>query len=315
MRQDELIHNILERFKVKIAYENNKEIGCYCPFHDDEKVSFSINKYNGKWHCFTEEIGGRSIVSFVAKLRNCSFDEARKIIYGEQKFFRINLIEKKHIKEKKRNDVIIELPKEFKKIESIKDCPKYLLNRLEWKTIKFFKLGKCEEGYFKNRIIIPIILKKKIKGFVARDYSNSLEKPYIFPLNFKVKETLFNYDNLDFSKRFIKNKEVILVEGPFDAMSLWEKGFKNALCIFGISISNEQIKLLIDKNVRNIVFCFDNDSNKKENWGYKASLKFASKLKYYFDNIYIMKLPEGKDPDECSRLELKVSYKNKEIIK
>lgn len=53
-----------------------------CPFHDDRKNSFSVDLKTGKWHCFSEEIGG-NFLDFYAKLHGTDTTEAYKEILKE----------------------------------------------------------------------------------------------------------------------------------------------------------------------------------------------------------------------------------------
>lgn len=56
-----------------------------CPFHDDRKNSFSVDLKTGKWHCFSEEIGG-NFLDFYAKIHGTDTTEAYKEIlksYGK----------------------------------------------------------------------------------------------------------------------------------------------------------------------------------------------------------------------------------------
>lgn len=56
-----------------------------CPFHSDRNNSFSVDLKTGKWHCFTEEIGG-NFLDFYAKIHGTDTTEAYKEIlhqYGK----------------------------------------------------------------------------------------------------------------------------------------------------------------------------------------------------------------------------------------
>lgn len=46
-----------------------------CPFHNDKNNSFSVDLKTGKWHCFSEEIGG-NFLDFYAKTHDCDTKEA-----------------------------------------------------------------------------------------------------------------------------------------------------------------------------------------------------------------------------------------------
>ena len=62
--------------KAKITGDNL--IGL-CPFHDDRNNSFSVDLKTGKWHCFSEDIGG-NFTSFWARLHGVDTKEAYRQI-------------------------------------------------------------------------------------------------------------------------------------------------------------------------------------------------------------------------------------------
>jgi len=72
-----------ERIKQKITVRelieqfvdlNDKGIG-RCPFHDDEKPSFSVNEKENYWNCFAG-CGGGSVIDFWMKFNHMEFKEA-----------------------------------------------------------------------------------------------------------------------------------------------------------------------------------------------------------------------------------------------
>ena len=75
-------------------------------------------------------------------------------------------------------------------------------------------------------------------------------------------------------------------------------------------MSIKQKKLLSKLDADNVIICFDNDIDKKENYGINAAKKLSKELKYLFEKVYIMKLPNKKDPADCLKSELIYSYKN-----
>ncbi len=48
-----------------------------CPFHDDQRSSFSVNIEQNYWSCFAG-CGGGSIIDFWMKWRKCDFKTAVK---------------------------------------------------------------------------------------------------------------------------------------------------------------------------------------------------------------------------------------------
>ena len=56
MSEDESIkeyRELMKKYGIKITSEKGN-IMCLCPFHDDTKPSFSINKSNGLFNCFAK---------------------------------------------------------------------------------------------------------------------------------------------------------------------------------------------------------------------------------------------------------------------
>lgn len=316
------VKEILDKYSIEIASETYSEFICLCPFHEDKTPSFSINKTTGLWYCFTcaalgLESGSGNLIKFIMLLDECSYEKAKKIIYKEEdiKTISVRLLNKIDSAVHKEKDIIIkdietkiELPREFELLDNIKQCPKYLLERLHWKTILHFKLGICREGYFKNRIIIPIYYNNEIVSFQARWIGNADDaevKRYLFASGFDTKSFLFNYDN-------VKNSKIILLtEGSLNAMSLWEKDFDAVSCFSARELSSKQLKLLVNIKLDELVICFDTDKNKV---GQTAAKRNMKKLRNYF-NTSIMTLPLEKDPNDLNKEQLVSAYNSRSYEK
>ena len=105
----------------------------------------------------------------------------------------------------------------FEKLEYINNCPSYLLDRVKYETIIEFDLYICtsNSSIYNQRIIFPVFSNER-RGFVARDYTEIKPQKYLFPKNMQKQEYLFGKMTGD---------TVILVEGVFDVMKLWEYGY------------------------------------------------------------------------------------------
>lgn len=121
------------------------------------------------------------------------------------------------------------------------------------------------------------------------------------PKGLKKRSILYNYDNLDKSC-----DRVFVVEGMTDVMSMEEAGFVNVVGVLGSSITAEQIEKLFFAT--EVVLCFDGDFA-----GKKATLSAIEKMWQTFD-IYVMDLPEGKDPGSMTSEELLYSYSKKRRV-
>ena len=304
MISKELVDKIIDRYNIKAVNQTAEEYRCCCPLHNETNPSFSINRNTGKWICFAG-CGHGGLVKLIMKLGHCDYNTAVEEVHGKQDRYDFQV---KHITEPVVDKLVkIALPQEMQRIRTIGDCPKYLLNRLTLETVKQFNLGVCASGYYSDRIIVPITHENKSVGFIARDYSGNAKKKYLFPSGLKTKDFLFNLDK-------VEGSEIILVEGPFDAMSMVEKGFENTACIFGTSVSTRQATLLQEKGIKKVVLCLDNDAAKDINHGLVAAAELSKKFKYFFNQTYMMQLPPSRDPDECTRHELLKAYMYKQIV-
>lgn len=90
------------------------------------------------------------------------------------------------------------------------------------------------------------------------------------------------------------HKEVIFVEGLFDAIALYQAGITNVCSGIGASFSNEQINCLSNYKIKKVTHLGDPDGGGEN--GTKSNLKRL--LKKEIDVFVPEKLPEGLDPDE-----------------
>ena len=88
---------------------------------------------------------------------------------------------------------------------------------------------------------------------------------------------------------------MILVEGYFDVMSLWDKGIRNVVAGMGTAFTDNQAKLL-RLVTDNVVVCLDGD-----NAGINASSKVIETLHRNGINTKRLVLPDNQDPDEFVR--------------
>ena len=127
----------------------------------------------------------------------------------------------------------VELPEDFISLAN-KNLPmssrfalKYLQDRAITKEdILMWKIGYCNKGEYKDRIVIPSFNNDgNVNYFIARSYTNSFPK-YMNP---KVsKDIVFNELFIDW------NKDIVLVEGIFDAMKA-----ENAIPLLGSTLNEK----------------------------------------------------------------------------
>ena len=252
----------------------------HCPFcnHRKPKLEISmITNDEGKnfWECWVCKTRGQSIYSLVKQLK-LPKNEAQEIL----KFV------KKGKKYEYKNDDVVELPKEFKKLTSASSTSiiankikKYLHERglTENDFIKY-NVGYTTTGEYGGRIIIPSYSSSnRLNYFIGRTYENSY---------FKYKNPKSSKDIVFFENLINWNQPIILCEGAFDAIAIR----RNAIPILGKSLSPSLTKKIITSNVKDIYIALDKDAQ-------KDALEISQKLLNLGKRIFLVDLKE-KDPSE-----------------
>ena len=134
-----------------------------------------------------------------------------------------------------------------------------------------------DSRFWQNSLIISIIQRGKIVTLCSRTLADR-ESKYLY-LSGHLKG-LFNFDEA------ACHDEIIITEATIDALTLNSQEFNNAVSIGGCNASEGQIEALkrLDKKC---LICLDNDADKEDNPGQKASLKLAKEL----PNSKIVTLP------------------------
>ena len=88
--------------------------------------------------------------------------------------------------------------------------------------------------------------------------------------------------------------ELLLVEGLFDWVSLWQAGFRNVTCSLGTCLNATQFHQLCDGAARTVYLAFDSDSNGS---GQRAAQQIAQRLWAHRVDAFPVQLPDGHDPN------------------
>ncbi|MEK7751533.1 MAG: CHC2 zinc finger domain-containing protein [Planctomycetota bacterium] len=137
---------------------------------------------------------------------------------------------------------------------------------------------------FCRRVIFPC----REHGQVVNLYGRSIGAAFPHRLLPRAKGGLFAWESVRcFST-------VILVEGLFDLVVLWQAGFRNTTCAIGTQLTSAQLAQLAEQPGRCVYIVFDQDENQA---GQKASLQLARRLQDAGIAARIVPLPHGHDPN------------------
>lgn len=165
-------------------------------------------------------------------------------------------------------------------------------------------VGNAQRPYdaFANRIIVPIMdSMSNVIAFGGRIYHGEKD---VAKYKNSTNTTLFDKGRTIYGINFIKRdkkmngvayKELILVEGYMDVISLGASGIKNAVACMGTALTDGQAREL-SRMTENLYVCYDGDGA-----GKKATIRNMDILSKFVQNVRVISLDEGKDPDETVR--------------
>ena len=292
-----------------------------CPFHKDDTPSFHVSPALNIFHCFGCGKSG-DVITFVMEFEKVPFTEAVRIL-AERAGIQIGRFEGEneilysihnfaadfyHKELLKSPEVLGYLKKRALTIDTIKEFKlgfaPYGSNFLpsakkEFKIQDLIKSGlvKNSNGSLKDkfflRLLFPLFSPSgRIIGFGGRRLSKKGPK-YLNSPDTPIHKKGKNLYSLHHTKEQIRNTEkVLLVEGYFDFLSLYQAGIKNAVACLGTSLTADQTEL-IGRYAKEVTLFFDED-----NAGKIATLRSLGMLLGEGINVKIGKGGKAKDPDE-----------------
>ena len=177
----------------------------------------------------------------------------------------------------------------------------YLTNKKGYKNndlitsgISFEKNGRLYD-FFRGRIIFPLFDHRgNVTGFSARGLDDSQMPKYINTKETSVYHKGSMFFGLNSAKDEIKEKQdAIIVEGEFDAISLFENDIKNVVAIKGTALTENQVNLL-SRFTPKVTLCLDQDSA-----GFEATKRSLEVIEKKGLTTAIIVIKDAKDPDEA----------------
>ena len=270
MTVEELLQERKIQYKLSPA---DAIISCLNPEHDDSNPSMRIDRITGIFNCFSCGYKGNLFTYFGAPASPL-----------EVRMHRI----KEKVNKVKSETVGIQLPKD----------------RVPWKgggirniseeTLAIWGAFTWNVPQFENRIIFPIRdIRGKTVALIGRSLDDfNMNKYFIYP----------NGAEMPFCPAKIKpiQNRVILVEGIFDALNLWDKGLKNTVCCFGTQQVNwVKLSLLKLQGVSGVDIMFDGDEA-----GVKASEMAKGLAEQLEMSARVVKLRDNVDPGNLTKPEI-----------
>lgn len=291
-----------------------KEAVTLCPWHNDSNPSLTVNDDKGFCYCFVCQ-HGTDIIGFMQQKLGLDFSDAvhRIANSGDVVVEYDNIDPELAVREaKKRAELFDRLNKQQELFrENIKSPRASRIHQIlegrgiDPTTSRFFGLGYAIDGFYTDRITVPIYDHRGyLVGFTGRATRDETKPKYKNSENndiFDKSRIVFN--EYKASEAIKEADSVIFVEGHFDVMTLWQHGIRNVVAMQGTAPPSEAILKRLSRKTKRFILCYDNDEG-----GHKAIenfIKVAGPMACRGEiTVSIAELPNGKDPDECIREEL-----------
>jgi DNA primase len=319
------MEQVLEHYGIREQFKKSGDsLSGPCPIHGGSNpTQFRVSLTKNIWNCFSKCQRGGNVLDFIARKEDVSVHAAalRAIEWfgldseamkgsaeDEGKPSRGENSEtpspSKPVSQKappKQQDNTPNKPLKFKLDKLERDHP-YLTERgLTAETIADFEIGYCTKGMMAGRIAIPI---HNAAGFIVAYAGRYPGEPsedtakYKLPPEFKKTLELFN---LDRAMQEPPEKPLVIVEGFFDCMKLYQHGCRKVVALMGSFMSAKQEELLrkYTNAESRIILMLDEDEA-----GQEARQEIAGRLATFaFVRIHVFDQP-GTQPDQLSSEEL-----------
>jgi len=288
-----------------------------CSHNHHGALTLRIDRVTGSFRCYSPECNDHGdIITLTQRLLNLKFEEAAKILSNGSGFG--NWIDE-HTDDASACGVVRDCMASAARFyaSQVGTSEDYLESRgVSLETAQRFMIGTgngrdslknilIKQGFdestirmtgllnqhgqdrFQNHVVVPIFQHGQVVDFYGRlldDHAEDLGKHWRLPSDRMILGTsLFNWNS--------SREEIVLVEGVFDALSLIQQGFENAVATCGTNGIPDS--LLENSVLKKVFICFDGDRA-----GHTQSLRRAYELKDAGFEVRIVELPEGQDPNE-----------------
>ena len=291
------IAQVLAHYGVQL-HATGGELRGQCPLPEhtsrESRNSFSVNIARNLWCCQSQscihardgELGG-TVLDLVARLERCSIREAA--VRLTEWFGEVTPVPVQATSVSQTN-----LPLRFQ-LSGLEHSHSYLEGRgitaLTSRTLGIGYYGG--PGMMQGRVAIPVHNEDhELVAYAGRSVEGEDPK-YRFPPGFHKSQELF----LLHRAKHTGDHAVIVVEGFFDAATVWQAGHRNVVSLMGSSLSDTQAGLL-QKHFRQAVLMLDGDAV-----GRAATDAITRRLSQIME-VEAIHLTPGVQPDQLAPIEM-----------
>jgi len=288
-----------------IEYQDHEDyLSFVCPIHEgaDNPNGCTITtegEFSGVWKCWTRSCEKKHMPSILGFVR-AVLSKDREVTFSETVEFCLNFLEvsEKDLEErhasisksidrmsrKKKRKPALNISREEVRKNLHRPVEYYLKRGFSEEALDAFDVGLCKtkgKPMF-GRVVAPVYDENyQYVGCVGRTpHEKHNGYKWVNSKGFNTGSYLYG---LWLSKDSIREtKTAVLVEGQGDVWKLWEAGIKNAVGIFGSSLSDTQSGLLQMSGAHTLVVLTDND---------EAGQKAKSSIKQKCQTLFMINEP------------------------
>ena len=330
VRQTNDIVDVISQY-VRLKRSGRNYFGL-CPFHNEKSPSFSVSPDKQIFHCFGCGVGGNVFtfltkiegISFVEAVQTLA--ERANIQLPVLESNKDSKKEELKAKVYKVNEFTANFYHENLYKPDAKIAQEYVKKRkLTNDTLKSFKIGfsgKFDELYralkqngfedreilesglvnrndngryidrYRNRLMFPICdVRGRVIAFGGRVLDDSKPKYINSPENIVYSKGRHLF-GLNVAKKYDIKKNLLIVEGYMDVISLHQRGIHNVVASLGTAMTQQQ-GYLLRNSTEQIILSYDSDEA-----GLNAKLRALEILQNMGCDIRVLQMEGAKDPDE-----------------
>ena len=284
---------LLRQYRVQLRRSGRDQYRGCCPIHGGEgRDAFHVNLTRNIFHCFACGASG-TVLDFIAAMERCSLREAAlKLAHADTGMRQPAASCRTQLVTKESKPLA---PLGFA-LRGIDSQHPYLATRgIQTSTAEQFGIGFYRgAGIFSGQLVIPIHDERgQLVAYCGRAV-DATEPRYRFPPGFAKSEAVFNLHRA----LAVGDKSVVLVEGFFDCVRLWQAGVHSVVALMGSALYEPQRRALL-QHFHHVILMLDGDAA-----GRRATHDIAARLRAHC-SLQVVRLAEGGQPDRMSADEIR----------
>lgn len=248
----QILSGILGRYR-----SSNQEYLFLCPFCGHHKKKFSVNIEKNVYKCWVCDTRGTDVYRVVRKYGSFNDVQKWRVLTNKVDISEFDdlFAEPEEVKEE-----VIDLPPEFRSLANTntiaaQNALNYLRGRgITKKDILRWKIGFCDGGEYRNRIVVPSFgMTGRANFFAARSYSGDWMRYKNPKIN---RDIIFNELYVDW------DRDLILVEGVFDAIRAYCIGTSIPLMGSTLRVNSKLFQQIVRHDPK-VYVALDQDASSK----------------------------------------------------